>query len=77
MRTMANVVSEIVNMSSKELDLLAQGIAWYSSGTSSETPSKADQLWFYLENHIREYGTFHEQIKQYDEMLKLEKTEDL
>jgi hypothetical protein len=51
MRTMANLVSEIVNMNSKDLEMLAQGIAWFSSGTSN----KADQFRFFLETHIREY----------------------
>lgn len=51
MRTMANLVSEIVNMNNDDLEMLAKGIAWFSSGGSTD---KAAKLKFFLENHIRE-----------------------
>lgn len=76
MRTMANVVGDILNMSSEDLEMLAQGIVWFSSGTS-KTPNKAEQFRFFLETHIREYDSMHKSISQYESMKELEKTEDL
>lgn len=73
MRTMANVVGDILNMSSEDLEMLAQGIVWFSS----RTPNKAEQFRFFLETHIREYDSMHKSISQYESMKELEKTEDL
>lgn len=36
MRTMANLVSDIVNLNEKDLDQLAQAIAWFTAGTSNK-----------------------------------------
>ena len=58
MRTMANLVSEIVNMNSKDLEMLAQGICWFSMGTTDQ----AEKLKFFLDNHIREQRERREKI---------------
>lgn len=51
MRTIANLVSDIISLNNKDLELLAQAIAWYSSGGVSD---KAEKLEFFLGVHIRE-----------------------
>lgn len=51
MRNMAKLVSEIVSLNNKDLELLAQAIAWYGSGGASD---KAEKLEFFLSLHIRE-----------------------
>lgn len=50
MRTMANLVSDIVNLNDKDLDMLAQAIAWYTSGISD----KGERLERMLNIHNRE-----------------------
>lgn len=51
MRTMANLVSDILNMNSEDLEMLAQGLVWFSSNPSNQ----AEKLAFLLETHIREH----------------------
>ena len=54
MRTMANLVSDIMNLSNKDLDMLAQGLAWYSAVPNPEARNKAQALEFFLSAHNRE-----------------------
>lgn len=54
MRTMANLVSDIMNLSNKDLDMLAQAIAWYSAVPNPEARNKAQALEFFLSAHNRE-----------------------
>lgn len=51
---MANLVSDIVNLNSKDLDLLAQALAWYSSSPDPQAYNKARAFEFFLSAHNRE-----------------------
>ena len=61
MRTMANLVSDIVNLNEEDLDMLAQAIAWFTAGTSD----KGERLERMLNVHNRE---------QAERMAKLKET---
>lgn len=54
MRTMAKLVSDIINLNSKDLDQLAQALAWYSSSPDPEAYNKARAFEFFLNAHNRE-----------------------
>lgn len=49
MRTMTNLVSDIMNLNNKDLELLAQALAWFSAGTTE----KANRFESYLNAHNR------------------------
>lgn len=55
------LVSEIVSLSDKDLEMLAQAIAWYSSGGASD---KAEKFEFYLSVHIREQNESFKKIME-------------
>jgi len=54
MRTMANLVSDIMNLSNKDLDMLARGLAWYSAVPNPEARNKAQAFEFFLSAHNKE-----------------------
>ena len=54
MRTMAKLVSDIMSLNNKDLDMLAQAIAWYSAVPNPTTRNKAQSLEFFLNAHNRE-----------------------
>ena len=54
MRTMANLVSDIMSLSTKDLDTLAQAMAWYSAVPNPEARNKAQALEFFLSAHNKE-----------------------
>ena len=60
MRTMANLVSDIMNLNSKDLDLLAQALAWYSAGTTE----KAHRFETLLNVHNREQAERMKRMKE-------------
>ena len=54
MTKMAKLVSDISKLSSKELDALAQGLAWYSSSPEPQAYNQASALEFFLFAYNRE-----------------------
>lgn len=54
MRTMANLVGDIVSLNTKDLEQLAQALAWFSSSPDPEAYNKARALEFFLSVHNRE-----------------------
>ena len=54
MRTMANLVSDIMSLNQKDLDMLAQAMAWYSAVPNPGARNKAQALEFFLNVHNKE-----------------------
>lgn len=54
MRTMAKLVSDIMSLNTKDLDMLAQAIAWYSAVPNPVSRNKAQDLEFFLNSHNKE-----------------------
>lgn len=54
MRTMANLVSDIMSLNTKDLEQLAQALAWYSAVPNPISRNKAQSLEFFLNAHNRE-----------------------
>ena len=60
MRTMANLVSDIVNLNEEDLDMLAQAIAWFTASTSD----KGERLERMLNVHNREQAARMARLKE-------------
>ena len=54
MRTMAKLVSDIMSLNNKDLDMLAQALAWYSAVPNFQARNKAQALEFFLNAHNKE-----------------------
>lgn len=54
MRTMAKLVSDIMSLNTKDLDQLAQALAWYSAVPNPVARNKAQDLEFFLSAHNKE-----------------------
>lgn len=54
MRTMAKLVSDIMSLNNKDLDMLAQALAWYSAVPNPVDRNKAQALEFFLSAHNKE-----------------------
>ena len=50
MRTMANLVKDITSLNTNDLEMLAEGLAWFRAGASNQ----AEKLEFFLNIHNRE-----------------------
>ena len=61
MRTMANLVSDIMSLNNEDLDMLAQALAWYSAGTTE----KAHRFESLLNAHNRIQAERMERLKSY------------
>jgi hypothetical protein len=51
---MANLVSDIMSLNTKDLEQLAQALAWYSAVPNPTSRNKAQDLEFYLNAHNKE-----------------------
>lgn len=60
MRTMANLVSDIMNLNNKDLEMLAEALAWFSAGTTE----KAHRFESYLNAHNRIQAEKMERMKE-------------
>lgn len=51
---MANLVSDIMSLNTKDLEQLARALAWYSAVPNPISRNKAQDLEFYLNAHNKE-----------------------
>jgi len=58
---MASLVSDIMSLNKEDMNMLAQALAWYSTGVSD---NKAKTLEFLLQNHIREQDAMDQRFKE-------------
>ena len=61
MRTMVNLVSDIMSLNNEDLDMLAQALAWYSAGTTE----KANKFESLLNAHNRIQTERMQRLKSY------------
>lgn len=57
MKTLASVVTDVMNLDAHDLELLAEAMVWYSSGAAVRE-NKAEKLQFFLGMYLQEQETY-------------------
>lgn len=63
MKTLASVVTDVMNLDTHDLELLAEAMVWYSSGDAVKG-NKAFELQFFIGMYLQEQDTYKRSTKE-------------
>lgn len=57
MKSLSSVVSDVMNLDTHDLEVLAEALVWYSSGAAVRD-NKAEKLQFFIGMYLQEQKTY-------------------